>query len=224
MLAFLREQKFKDPLKQKQSDSAGAAGADADGAEQAQEQEYLTVAGGGENVRRSTILLVVLFGIGLLGLWFMIKKSTPQKAAAVVSTEEAQIEAAIARLGSVKSEMFRRMDEIVKGFYELTDVPQVQVNELVRNPFKHELYFGSVKDTEESEFDSEMMEEQQLRERARNMQLFSIMQSERGNCCMIDDKILYKGDSIRGFKVGQIGESFVKLELEGMEIVLRLLE
>ena len=223
MLAFLREQKFEDPLEQKQSHAAGADDTDADDAEQIQEQEYLTVATGRENVRRSTILLAVLFGIGLLCLWFMIKKSAPQKAAAaMVNTEEAQIEAAIARLGGVKSEMFSRMDEIVKGFYELSDVPQVQVSELVKNPFKHELYFGSLKDladTEESEFDFE-----HLREIARSMQLFSIMQSERGNCCMIDDKILYEGDAIRGFNVRQIGDSFVKLESEGMEIVLKLLK
>jgi len=41
---------------------------------------------------------------------------------------------------------------------------------------------------------------------------------------MIDDRILYEGDSIRAFKVCQIGDSSVKLESEGMEIVLKLSE
>ncbi|MHC4396689.1 MAG: hypothetical protein ACYS1A_13650 [Planctomycetota bacterium] len=224
MLDFLREQQLKDPSEQKQTDAVDETGADVGATEQAQEQEYFTVAGKDENVRRSTILLAVLFGIGLLCLWYMIKKSTPQKAAAVaVSTEETQIEAAIARLGGVKSEMFNRMDEIVKKFYELSDVHQVQTNELVKNPFKHDLYFGSATDfadAEESKFDSE----QQLRETARNMQLFSIMRSEQGNCCMIDDKILYEGNTIRGFNVGQIGDNFVRLETEDMKIILKLLE
>jgi hypothetical protein len=41
---------------------------------------------------------------------------------------------------------------------------------------------------------------------------------------MIDDKILREGDSIKGFKVLQIGDSFVKLESNGVEIVLKLSE
>lgn len=231
MLNFLREQEFKEPLEQKQSEAVDEVGADAavkgnnpDGTQQVQEQEYLTVADKDESVRKSTILFGVLFAIGLLCLWFMVKKSAPQKVAAVVaSTEEAQIEAAITRLGGVKSEMFDRMDEIVKKFYDLSDVYHVQVNELVKNPFKRDLYLGSVTDfadTEESKFDSE----QHLRELARSMQLFSIMRSERGNCCMIDDKILYEGDMIRGLSVDQIGDSFVKLETEDTKIVLKLSE
>ncbi|MHC4737972.1 MAG: hypothetical protein ACYS9Y_03610 [Planctomycetota bacterium] len=232
MLNFLREQEFKDPLESKQSEAVDGVSTDASDADidrinpdgTQQEQEYLTVADKDESVRRSTILLAVLFAIGLLCLWFMVKKSTPQKVAAVVaSKEEAQIEAAITRLGGVKSEMFDRMDEIVKKFYDLSDIYQVQVNELVKNPFKRDLYFGNVTDfadTEESKFDSE----QRLRELARNMQLFSIMRSERGNCCMIDDKILYEGDMIKGFSVNQIGDSFVKLEIKDTKIVLKLSE
>jgi hypothetical protein len=51
-----------------------------------------------------------------------------------------------------------------------------------------------------------------MRQQTKNMQLMSLMQSEQGNCCMIDDKILYEGDLIKGFKVSQIGDGFVKLE------------
>ena len=56
------------------------------------------------------------------------------------------------------------------------------------------------------------------------LQLLSIMQSDQGNCCMINDRILYEGDSIRGFKVCRIGDSFVKLKYEDVEIVLKLSE
>jgi len=232
MLNFLRESESKEPLEQKQSEAADDVGADAgdaavngndpDGNQQVeeieeQEQEYLTVADKDESVRKSTIILAVLFAIGLLCLWFMIKKSTPQKVAAVVtSSEEAQIEEAITRFGGVKSEMFERMDEIVKKFYELSDVYQVQVNELVKNPFKSDLYFGSVSDFTDIE--------ESGRELARSMQLFSIMRSERGFCCMIDDKILYEGDTVRGFRVSQIGDNFVKLETEDTKIELKLSE
>jgi len=171
-----------------------------------------------------------LFGIGLLCLLFMIKKSTPRTAnAAADSTEETMIEMSITRLTGFSSEMFNRMDEIVKKFYEFSDVQQVRVNELVKNPFEYESFLAIVKenpDTEKRDFDidAEMMRRQQLRQRTKSMQLLSIMQSDQRNCCMIDDRILYEGDEIRGFKVRQIGDSFVKLESEGVEIVLKLSE
>ena len=51
-----------------------------------------------------------------------------------------------------------------------------------------------------------------------------------GKMRSLDDKILHEGDSIRGFKVRQIGDSFVRLESghvagePGHEIILRLSE
>jgi preprotein translocase subunit SecG len=188
------------------------------------QQEYLTVAARDKkNVRRSTILLGGLFILGLLCLWFMIKKSSPQTAAASpgkVSTEEAQIETAIAQLTGVRSEMFSRMDEIGKKFYEFSDVQQVKVDELVKNPFKHEIFLGSLKEKS----DTEIMRQGQLRQQTKDMQLLSIVATDTGKCCVIDDKRLYEGDSIRGFNVRQIGDSTVLLESDGVEIILKLSE
>jgi preprotein translocase subunit SecG len=225
MLSFLREQDPEDSLVPKPPEAAGKR--PADDIQQTQEQEYLTVATKGKQVRKTTILLAVLFGIGLLSLWFMIKKSAPQTAAASVGTEEEQIEMAITRLTGVRSEIFGRMDEVVEKFYEFSDVQQVQVDELAKNPFELEMFLDNVEetsDTEEgsSDIEDERMRQQRVRRQAKNMQLLSIMQSDQGNCCMIDDRILYDGDSIRGFKVCQISESFVKLESEGVEVVLKL--
>lgn len=226
MLAFMREHELEESSPQKPP--AGADGTAADSAQE--EQEYLTVAAHNKTARKSTILLAALFGAGLLCLLFMIKKSTPQKAtAATISTEQAQIEAAIARLTGVRTEMFGRMDEIVRKFYEFSDVQQINVNELTKNPFRYEIFLGSLKeisDTEEgdSDIDIETMRQQQLRQQAKNMELLSIMQSDEGNCCMIDDSILYEGDSIKGFRVKQISDSFVKLDSKGVEIILKLSE
>ncbi len=223
MLSFLREQGPEDSLVPKPRKIAGKRAADS--TKETQEQEYLTVATQGKQVRKTTILLAVLFGIGLLSLWFMIKKSSPQTAAGSAGTEDTQIEMAISRLTGVRSEMFNRMDEIVKKFDEFSDVQQVQVNELAKNPFELETFLDDVKDGERSsDIEAERMRQHRLRQQIKNLQLLSIMQSDQGNCCMIDDRILYEGDLIRGFKVCQIGESFVKLESEGVEIVLKLSE
>jgi len=216
MLSFLREQ-GNGELPAEKPDAAGTESTE--GAENPQEQEYLTVAAPGKRSRKSTTLLAILFIIGLLCLGYMIKKSTPQAASAASDdTEEMQVEAAIARITGAKSEMFSSMDEIVRKFYEFSDVLQVKVGELVKNPFKIEVILANAKEEAHVEIkvpevDVEMAQKKQIRQKAKEMKLLSIMQSEsdRGACCMITDKILYEGDYIRDFKVRQIGDGFVKL-------------
>ena len=41
---------------------------------------------------------------------------------------------------------------------------------------------------------------------------------------MINDRILHEGDSIEGFEVREVGDSFVRLESDDREMVLRLAE
>ncbi len=240
MLSFLREQGREDLS----ANQPGAADSRADhkASENAQGKEYFTVAARNKSARKSTTLVAILFAIGLVCLGFMIKKSAPQTAAAAPTSEETKIETAIARLTGASSEMFSRMDQIVKKFYEFSDVFQVQVNELVKNPFALEMFLGSLKTEVDApqkdvSVDAEMILQQQLRKQAKDLSLLSIMQSDRGTCCMINDTILYEGDSIRCFKVAEIGDSFVKLkwnpepnsqplaaQSKGLEIVLKLSE
>ncbi|MFB0524658.1 MAG: hypothetical protein ACETVZ_03900 [Phycisphaerae bacterium] len=241
MLSFLRDQGAEKLPAQKPA--AGQAEISADAPGQPNPQEYFTVAAQKKNVRKSTIFVAILFGIGLLCLWFMIKKSAPQAASASsTDTQETQIEAAITRLTGVSSELFSRMDQIVNKFYEFSDVLQVQVNELVKNPFELEMFLSNLRgkvDAREEDIDigAEMIRQQQMRQKAKDMQLLTIMQSEQGNCCMIDDKILYEGDLINSFRIIQIGDNFVKLKWQngkdyppsetpspGLEIILKLSE
>ena len=231
MLAFWQEQKL-------QSITSEASNPNPDtecDLPKTAEQEYLTVAAQNNTVRKSTLLLAVLFGIGLCCLWFMIRKSAPEKAsAASAHSDQTQIEMAITRLTGVRSIMFDGLEKIVNKFYEFSDVQQVKVSELQKNPFKVEMFSDDLKrnptdwQLTASKYQSEKLE------------LLSIMQSDQpgeGRCCMINDKILYEGDSIMGFKVLQINNSFVKLawqdenykdslptQLEGLQIILKLSE
>ena len=234
MLSFLREQGGVEVSSGKSE--AAANKTLGQGAEPPLEEKYLTVASHQGRTRRSTILLAVLFIAGLLCLWLMIKKSTPSAAVATtVDTEKAQIEAAMTRLIGVKSEMFSRMDEIVKKFYEFSNVLQININELSKNPFALDLF--AEKDgpkVEAPKIDSVLLWRREIEQKAQDMQLLSIVQSDKGICCMIGDQILREGDTIEGFKVRQIGEDFVKLEWDPehdnrppgaedrIEIVLRL--
>lgn len=240
MLSFLRDQSLEDlPAEKKMKAAAAAASKVTAGkttaskattsttsggsTDKSKEPEFLTVSSHGKKVRKTTTLLAVIFVIGLICLVFMIKKSTPKSASAMDNqTDDSLLETAIAKLTGVKTQMFNRMDEIVSKFYEFSDVPQVKVNELAKNPFELETTSGKMNKNEE--VDARELWQQQLRQNSRGMQLWSIMQMNQGNRCMINDEILGVGDSIRGFKVIQIGDDFVKLESDGVQLELKLSE
>jgi hypothetical protein len=80
------------------------------------------VATNSKSLRRSTMLVAVLVGIGLVSLLLMIRRSAPQAASARETAGDQKIEAAISRLTGGRTEMAGRMDEIVKKFYEFSDV------------------------------------------------------------------------------------------------------
>jgi preprotein translocase subunit SecG len=215
MLSFMRDQGAENLPGQKSTQNTGLGGA---GAANDQGQEFLTVATRSKNVRKTTILAAVLFAIGLVCLWFMIRSSKPQSASAAFDgDEETQIELAISRLTGAGSEMLSRMDQIVAKFYEFSDVFQVEVDELSKNPFELEVFLSNLmkkmdKQEQDAALAAELRQLQQIQQEAEGLRILSIMQSDQGNCCMIDDKILHEGDSIRSFKIVRIGDSSVELE------------
>jgi hypothetical protein len=197
------------------SEAAGPQGAPSVGGPEA--QEYLTVAANSKSVRRSTTLVAILVAIGLVCLMFMIRKSQPQAASGKQSTsDETKIEAAISRLTGVRSEMTDHMDAIIKKFYEFSDVFQVKVGELAKNPFEVEGFMTKgLKDTaiisDDPQVKAEAIRRQKMQEQARTLRLLSIMRSDNGHSCMINDQILRQGEAVEGFTVNQIGNNFVEL-------------
>lgn len=194
----------------------------ADNASSASEPDYLTTAEHGKNLRQSTITLAILFTVGALCLWFMIKKVAPQEADAAVSAEESKIEAAIAELTGIQSE-HTQMDLIVDRFNSFSEVEQINVSQLKKNPFSHELAIG--------DFDASLnlgrgeLAKEEVARKSRGLQLWSIMgSSQGGGCCMINEKILYKGDVINGFTVTKIDPRFVVLESNGIPVTLKMSE
>jgi preprotein translocase subunit SecG len=179
--------------------------------------QYYTVTDKSQQVKRSTYLLIGLFIIGAICLWFMIKKSSPSSALASSGSqknEQSQIEAAIERITGVRSQMFTGLETIVKKFYEFSDFEQVNVNELSKNPFRIDNTSGNKP--------SETLS--QLAFARNELELLTIMTTENGPCCMINDKLLYQGDSIEGLKVINITEKDVTLSDGEMNIVLKLSE
>jgi hypothetical protein len=180
------------------------------------DQEFLTVASNSRTARKSTVVVVILVAIGLLGLWFMIRRSEPEAANANQSAEDtSRLESAISRVTGVSSEMVSRMDQIVKKFHEFSDVFQVQVNDLAKDPFDVGTSTGPLDEIplvpEDPEVMAARLRLKRMEEQAEKLELLSVMRSDDGLCCMINDRILQEGDSIRQFTVTEIGGDFVEL-------------
>ncbi len=217
MLSFLREQ-GPGEMPGNAGGSPGQRDANVPGG--GEPQEYLTVAANSKNLRKSTILVAILVAIGLVGLGYMIRKSQPQSAFAQSHKEdEKKIEVAISRLTGVSSEMVSRMDEIVNKFYEFSDVIQVGVSELAKNPFEVESFMGAIKDEpvppQNDRAKAALIQREMIKKQAAKLALLSVMRSEDGNACMINDRILRQGSQIEGFVVTRIAGDSVELTWKG---------
>jgi len=221
MLSFMREQGGEGVS---QEQAAGLNSLEGGAPDKGENQEFLTVAATRSNLRRSTILVAALVAVGLAGLGYMIRKSQPQAAyGKPAKDEENKIEVAISRLTGVSSEMVSRMDEIVNKFYEFSDVFQVEVGELVKNPFEVEMFMGAIKEEGPTPQDAAtraaLIQRERLKQRAGILKLLSVMRSDDGNACMINDRILHQGDTIDGLVVTKIGGNSVLLALESQGAV-----
>lgn len=216
MLSFIKEN---GGIKDRQQDNSGSPEM-----QQTDQQDFLAPANNNKTVKQTTIMLMVLFTIGALCLWFMIKKTTPAQAEAATNTEELQIEMAIAQLTGIKTEMNDSMSQIVEKFHQLSEVEQIAVSELKKNPFKRDTGLDSLQDAAMADSKRKLILRKQTEEKAKQLKLWSIMASDKGGCCMINNSILYVGDTVDGFTVTAVKKQEVELESNGIQLILRMPE
>jgi preprotein translocase subunit SecG len=188
------------------------------------DQNFLEPAEHGKNLKQSTMMLGILLAVGAICLWFMIKKAAPETTNAAVNTQEIEIEKAIAQITGIRSQVDSQVDDIVDRFYNPSDISQVQVSDLKKNPFKHDLSIGTIETDEDDQGVAMELFREELKNKARKLQLYSIMESEKGGCCMINDEILYVGDTILGFTVTGISNDWVELTVDTVKIKLKMEE
>lgn len=170
-----------------------------------------------KNVRQTTFILIGAIAIVFAGIWVMHKKNTPAKVTAAVNEQQLQIESAISQLTGINKENVSQVDEIVKRFYEFADFGQVRPEQLKTDPFG--LNWAAAMMPASGTNKSGTAESAA---KSPKMELLSIVKSKYGNCCMIDDMLLYKGDKINGFEIVEIGDDFVRLQSNGHIITLYL--
>jgi hypothetical protein len=184
-------------------------------------EDYLTVSNNSQKVRKSTTAVAVLFAIGALGLWLMVKKTTPAAANAEPSQNQVQLETALAQLDSMKAEMDSQMNSVSGRFYQFNNVDQVEVEELKKNPFiRGEMGGGSGTSGAGDQRLEQIQQEAQIL--SMGLELWSITATPKGICCMIDDKVLYQGDTYRNMTVKSITEKIVTLEYKGTDVELKM--
>ena len=193
------------------------------------EDELLTVSSRSSQVKKTTKLLAVLFGVGLLCLFLMIKNSSPSKASAKsqgTQGEQKKLELAMAKLTGGRSKIFDQMDKLLSRFDELSRIEQVKVSELVKNPFATENFINQAgsesEDEEDDSYRSELLRQQQVRSSSKDLHLLSVMDTAEGPCCMINDKMLRVGDTIKNFKVRRITNNSVELGSQGIVFTLKI--
>jgi hypothetical protein len=196
-------------------------------AELGSDNSFVTTTSREKSIKNGTIIFAVVFCASLVCLWFMIKKTTPQAAMAKAASEDSmQIENAIAKITGTKAEFFNGIDNVVGKFHEFSSVLQVRVNELQKNPFEHQNYSDASITTEQDQAESATERERAakftLEKEAGGMQLLSIMSESNGYSCMINDKMLKKGDMIDGWRVVSITAKSVELSAQGMQKVLKI--
>lgn len=187
--------------------------------------DYLTVAGHGKKLRQSTILLGVLFVVGAAVVFFMIKKTSPAAASAAPDEDQLKLEAALVQIENMKKEMDTQMNTVVGRFYQFSNVNQIGVDELKKNPFQRELEVGPI--SQESDMAALSAQQQQrllveAQSQGSQLELWSITSTPKGMCCMIGDKVLYEGDSLGEMKVKSIQTKRVVLDYKGVPVELTI--
>jgi len=181
-------------------------------------EDYLTVSGHNQKVRRSTMILVVLFAVGALGILLMVNKTTPAVASAEPSQNQVQLETALVQLDNMQAEMDSQMNSVAGRFYQFNNVDQVGVEELKKNPFiRGEM--DSVPGSNGTGSQQQEQIQQEVQVITMGMELWSITATPKGMCCMIDDKVLYQGDTYKNVTVKTSTEKIVTLEYKESNIV-----
>ena len=121
--------------------------------------------------------------------------------------------------------MNTKMNSVVGRFNQFGNVDQIGVDELKKNPFKRE--FGDIQD----EIDPQDLADNELKflqdkafQQAQKLELWSITSTPKGMCCMVNDKLLYEGNSINEMIVKTIKKKSVVFEYNGVPVELKMSE
>ena len=181
-----------------------------------------------KQLNRSTLIILLSCGIGVLGIYLFSLRHKPKLASEHEKAVEAQVDQALARFMDVEqqqktNELFEDTKEMVQIFYEYPAKQQVAVNELQRNPFSLMLARQEQTDDLNQSYMNEQRLRRELGKKLDQMKLQSVLRSTSGNKCLVDGEIYQVGSIIADtFKVKKIADESVTLVAHDLEFVLTM--
>jgi len=191
------------------------------------DEEIATSKFGGSDTRclnHGTIFLLLSCVLAVVGIYFFSTRYQPKEASAEAKAVEAQVDQALQKFVNRQEQaktkqLFTNSEKMVQAFYEYPVKQQVPVDELQKNPFSR--YEGV---EEEAPVNSSKEKERLLKEldqQLGELDLQSVVQTDRGARCLIDGRIYQKGQVIDGaFTIESIEKEQVKLSAQGFEFSL----
>ncbi len=215
MLSYLRDANQTPAAAQMQQEAGSSSGQES----ASQSGGYLKPAVHARTVKQGTIILIILFLVGAGGVWWMIKKSGLSQAQGAAEEEVSQIDKALVQLTTFQTEMNTQMDSVSSRFSQASELGQITVADLKKNPFRQEYSLDST--GEDLSDNQSLIRKEEMQRRAALMKLWSITARDTNSCCMINDKVLYVGDSIQGFVVKEILSDRVRIAYEDIIVDLK---
>lgn len=182
--------------------------------------DFLLPAVRNQTVKQGTILLTILFLTGGVAVWWMVKKSGLSEAQGSTAAEASQIDEVLAQLSSFQKDMNSRMNSVAGRFSQVSELGQITVSDLKKNPFRQELSSSGP----DLSFSQALMRKEEMQRKAAGLKLWSITARADRPCCMIGDKVLYVGDTVSGFVVKAIHSDRVILGWEDLTVELKIEE
>jgi hypothetical protein len=174
---------------------------------------------------RSTAVLAGLVAAAVGGLWLMHARSGPTTAQAAAESIAAE-QTINTFLGDGKKNvanmqiMLSNTEKVVDQFKQFPAAAQVPLEELQKNPFSDAEQAAS-KPTGAT-YDTRQRDRDAALEKARKLQIQSIMYGQSQRACMVGGKFLSEGDQFDGFTVERVNADSVIVKQSGFRFELKL--
>jgi hypothetical protein len=180
---------------------------------------------------RSALLLFGLLVIGGAALWLMYAKGGAKAAEAASAERTATAAQTITTFLSdgeanrkLMEQTLRNTEKVVQQFLNYPSMTQVPLSDLRANPFWHsapKAASTAAKD-EEAERKRQEAERVEILKAVRQLQLQSVMHSDRMRACMIGNTLYQEGQEVSGFTIEKINPNAVIVRNGAYRFELRM--
>jgi hypothetical protein len=168
------------------------------------------------------ILLAGLFVGAIAALWLLSTRTKPQTASAEQQTVEAQVDAALLQLRPGARNDDSRTRAIVDTFYYEAAQRQLPSDALPAAPFTYAPEQDVPGQAEHSERNRKQQAAARAMQAIRQLELQSVLRGGGEAKAMISNNLLGEGETINGWTVRKIRESYVELGWKDQTHILNL--